>query len=64
MTCIALRDIVRRTGINPDQFQHKIADSEGMGGPEIPLDRVQVDGINDPAFNAAYLQRQPPFWAS
>jgi hypothetical protein len=52
---IALRDIVRRTGINPDQFQHKIADSEGMGGPEIPLDRVQVNGIRDAAFNATYL---------
>ncbi|MGZ5921880.1 MAG: peptidoglycan DD-metalloendopeptidase family protein [Rhizomicrobium sp.] len=52
---IALRDIVRRTGINPDQFQHKIADSEGVGGPEIPLDRVQVNGIKDPAFNATYL---------
>ena len=50
---IALRDIVRRTGINPDQFQHKIADGEG--GPEIPLDRVQVNGIKDPAFNATYL---------
>ncbi len=53
---IALRDIVRRTGINPDQFQHKVADGEGVGGPEIPLDRVQVNGIKDPAFNATYLQ--------
>jgi murein DD-endopeptidase MepM/ murein hydrolase activator NlpD len=53
---VALRDVVRRTGINPDQFQHKIADSEGVGGPEIPLDRVQVNGIKDPAFNATYLR--------
>ncbi|MES2254855.1 MAG: peptidoglycan DD-metalloendopeptidase family protein [Pseudomonadota bacterium] len=53
---IALRNVVRRTGINPDQFQHKIADSEGVGGPEIPLDRVQVNGIKDPAFNATYLR--------
>ncbi len=53
---IALREIVRRTGINPDQFQHKIADSEGVGGPEIPLDRLQVNGIKDPAFNASYLR--------
>jgi murein DD-endopeptidase MepM/ murein hydrolase activator NlpD len=52
---MALRDIVRRTGINPDQFQRKIASDEGVGGPEIPLDRVQVDGINDPGFNASYL---------
>ena len=53
---VALRNVVRRTGINPDQFQHKIADSEGIGGPEIPLDRVQVNGIKDPAFNATYLR--------
>ena len=53
---VALREIVRRTGINPDQFQHKIADSEGVGGPEIPLDRVQVNGIKDPAFNTTYLR--------
>jgi murein DD-endopeptidase MepM/ murein hydrolase activator NlpD len=53
---VALREIVRRTGINPDQFQHKIANGEGVGGPEIPLDRVQVNGIKDAAFNATYLQ--------
>jgi murein DD-endopeptidase MepM/ murein hydrolase activator NlpD len=52
---VALRDIVRRTGINPDQFQRKIASDEGVGGPEIPLDRVQVNGIKDPGFNASYL---------
>ena len=52
---LALRDIVRRTGINPDQFQRKIANDEGVGGPEIPLDRVQVNGIQDSSFNASYL---------
>jgi murein DD-endopeptidase MepM/ murein hydrolase activator NlpD len=52
---LALRDIVRRTGINPDQFQRKIASDEGVGGPEIPLDRVQVNGIQDSSFNASYL---------
>ena len=55
---LALREVVRRTGINPDQFQTKIAANDGMGGPEIPLDRVQVNGIHDPSFNTAYLQRQ------
>jgi murein DD-endopeptidase MepM/ murein hydrolase activator NlpD len=52
---VALRDIVRRTGINPDQLQQQIA-NEGMGGPEIPLERVQVNGIHDAAFNATYLR--------
>ena len=52
---VALREIVRRTGINPDQFQHKVAASEGVGGPELPLDRLQVNGIHDAAFNTTYL---------
>jgi murein DD-endopeptidase MepM/ murein hydrolase activator NlpD len=50
-----LRDLVRRTGLNPDEFQRKAAGSEAMGGPDIALDQVQVDGISDPAFNGAYL---------
>ena len=51
-----LRDLVRRTGLNPDEFEHKGAGSEGVGGPDIPLDQVQVDGISDPAFSGAYLR--------
>jgi murein DD-endopeptidase MepM/ murein hydrolase activator NlpD len=53
---VALRDVVRQTGINPDQFESKIAAGEGMGGPEIPLDNVRVNGIHDAAFNASYLK--------
>ncbi|HXS07108.1 MAG TPA: peptidoglycan DD-metalloendopeptidase family protein [Rhizomicrobium sp.] len=52
---LALRDVVRRAGLNPDQVQNKMA-AGGMGGPEIPLDYVQVNGIHDPAFNATYLK--------
>jgi murein DD-endopeptidase MepM/ murein hydrolase activator NlpD len=51
-----LHDIVKRTGINPAQFEHRTAANEGVGGPEIPLDRVEVDGLNDRSFNSAYLQ--------
>jgi murein DD-endopeptidase MepM/ murein hydrolase activator NlpD len=50
-----LRDLVRRTGLNPDEFQRRAAAGEAMGGPDIPLDQVQVEGISDPAFNGAYL---------
>ncbi len=53
---VALRDVVRQTGINPDQFEDKVAAGEGMGGPEIPLDQVRVNGIHDAAFNASYLK--------
>jgi murein DD-endopeptidase MepM/ murein hydrolase activator NlpD len=50
-----LRSVMRRTGINPDTFARKIAAHEGMGGPEIPLDQVRIEGISDPGFTQAYL---------
>ena len=50
-----LRNVVRRTGINPDAFSRKIAGAQGIGGPEIPLDQVRVEGISDPQFAHAYL---------
>jgi len=50
-----LRNVMRRTGINPDGFARKIAANEGMGGPEIPLDQVRIEGISDPKFTQAYL---------
>ncbi len=50
-----LRGVMRRTGINPDSFARKIAANEGMGGPEIPLDQVKIEGISDPKFTQAYL---------
>ncbi len=49
----SLREIVHRTGINPAQFERQSQASEGVGGPEIPLDRVQVVGLNDGNFDAA-----------
>jgi murein DD-endopeptidase MepM/ murein hydrolase activator NlpD len=51
-----LRGVMRRTGINPDIFSRKIAASEGVGGPEIPLDQVRIEGISDPGFTRAYLR--------
>jgi murein DD-endopeptidase MepM/ murein hydrolase activator NlpD len=50
-----LRNVMRRTGINPETFARKIAGSEGVGGPEIPLDQVRIEGISDPKFTHAYL---------
>ncbi|HEX4272249.1 MAG TPA: peptidoglycan DD-metalloendopeptidase family protein [Rhizomicrobium sp.] len=50
-----LRNVMRRAGINPDSFARKIAANEGMGGPEIPLDHVRIEGISDPKFTQAYL---------
>ena len=50
-----LREVMRRAGINPNGFARKIAADEGMGGPEIPLDQVRLEGISDPKFAQAYL---------
>lgn len=51
-----LRAVVRRTGINPDSFTRKLAMAQGVGGPEIPLDQVRIEGINDTRFTQAYLK--------
>ena len=51
----ATANVMRRTGINPDLTPRMVAASDGMGGPEIPLDRVQIEGISDPQFTHAYL---------
>jgi murein DD-endopeptidase MepM/ murein hydrolase activator NlpD len=50
-----LRNVMRRTGINPDQFARQIAANDGVGGPDIPLDQVRMEGIADPNFTRAYL---------
>ena len=51
-----LHDIVKRTGINAAQFERRTMANEGVGGPEIPLNQVEVDGLSDENFNSAYLQ--------
>jgi murein DD-endopeptidase MepM/ murein hydrolase activator NlpD len=50
----ALQNVMRRAGINPDLFLRKAA-AEGVGGPEIPLDQVRIEGVSDPKFNHAYF---------
>ena len=48
--------VLRRTGINPDQFAQRIQSTEGVGGPEIPLQSVHIEGISDEAFQGAFLR--------
>ena len=43
----------------PTNSPASVAASEGMGGPEIPLDQVHIEGIADPAFTNAYLGAPP-----
>ena len=49
-----LRQLVRRTGINPETLEKDA--NAGVGGPDIPLDQVHVDGLSDDAFGNAYLR--------
>ena len=52
-----IRTVLRRTGINPDQFAERVASAEGgVGGPEIPLSAISIEGISDVAFQQAYLK--------
>jgi murein DD-endopeptidase MepM/ murein hydrolase activator NlpD len=51
-----LRAAVKRAGINPDQFLHRVQSVEGVGGPEISLDDVQIAGSTDRNFDTAYLR--------
>ncbi|MGA7674740.1 MAG: peptidoglycan DD-metalloendopeptidase family protein [Rhizomicrobium sp.] len=51
-----IRTVLHRTGINPDQFTQRIESTEGVGGPEIPLQAVHIEGITDEAFQGAFLR--------
>ena len=51
-----VRSLISNTGINPDQFEQKYESAYGMGGPDIPLNSVHIEGISDTAFQDAYLK--------
>jgi len=52
-----IRSVLHHAGINPDEFEQRIAQAEGgVGGPEIPLSSVHIEGIADAAFQNAYLR--------
>ena len=38
-----------------ERFYERMSSSEGMGGPEIPLDQAHVEGVTDAAFTKAYV---------
>ncbi|HWY60684.1 MAG TPA: M23 family metallopeptidase [Rhizomicrobium sp.] len=52
------RGVIRRTGIDPVQFVGKTTSADAIGGPEVPLDQVQIAGIADPGFTPAYLRAE------
>ena len=52
----SIQTVIRHTGINPDDYTRRLAAVEGVGGPEMPLNDVRIDGIADQAFSNAYLR--------
>jgi len=51
-----IQAVIRRTGINPDDYTHRFNAVEGMGGPEWPLQSMGLDGIADSTFTNAFLR--------
>jgi murein DD-endopeptidase MepM/ murein hydrolase activator NlpD len=51
-----LQSVIRNTGINPDDYTHRLNATEGVGGPDWPLQAMHVDGIADAAFSSAFLR--------
>ena len=52
----SLRGLIRGTGIDADQFAQKYEAMHGVGGPDIPLQTVRIEGISDRGFQDAYLK--------
>jgi murein DD-endopeptidase MepM/ murein hydrolase activator NlpD len=48
-----LQTVLRRVGVNPDSLEGQA--EGGVGGPDIPIQAVHIDGIADSTFTAAYL---------
>lgn len=51
-----IQSLLRRAGINADQYVSRVQSAHGMGGPEIPLDPERAPGVADPSFQHAYGQ--------
>jgi murein DD-endopeptidase MepM/ murein hydrolase activator NlpD len=51
-----IQNVIRHTGINPDDYAQRMATVEGVGGPEMSLQNVHLDGISDNTFSDAYLR--------
>ncbi len=51
-----LQTVIRRTGLNPDDYTRRLAAVEGVGGPDWPLGETHIEGIADQNFSNAYLR--------
>jgi murein DD-endopeptidase MepM/ murein hydrolase activator NlpD len=50
-----LQSLIRHAGINPDDYTRRFEGAHGMGGPDIPLQSVRIEGIADQKFSDAFL---------
>jgi len=53
---VSLQTLIRHTGINPDDYTRRFEGARGMGGPDLPLQDMRVEGIADAAFSTAFLR--------
>ncbi len=51
-----LQSLISHTGINPDDYTRRLSATEGVGGPEWPLQAMHVEGIADASFSNAFLR--------
>ena len=51
----SLQAVIRQTGIEPKKLLKEYSVSDGVGGPDIPIQSVRIAGIQDAQFNNAYL---------
>jgi murein DD-endopeptidase MepM/ murein hydrolase activator NlpD len=52
------KELIAGTGINADHFLRKLENVEGVGGPEVSLNAVQLDGVSDRDFGQAYFRAE------
>jgi murein DD-endopeptidase MepM/ murein hydrolase activator NlpD len=52
----SIQNVIRHTGINPDDYTRRLNSAEGVGGPDWPLQAMHIDGIADGAFTSAFLR--------
>ena len=50
--------LIASTGLKPAEFLRASMQSEGVGGPEIPLEGMRLPDISDSAFSQAYFRAQ------
>jgi len=53
---VALQSLIRHTGINPDEYTRRFEGAHGMGGPDLPLQAMRIEGISDTSFSTAFLR--------